>query len=169
MLTFNPVTKCETGVIGAESFTQHLPLELNHWIQHGRILDLSGRNHDAAVHEVSDGVVQIFGGLGQEGFQTEHLSGAVKLLIHLYYTKWGCVSSLLMLHIAEVLSLSHPVGHQSTHGAAALVVVHPVLAGPHQDKDEADRDRRLQSRGHHHGVLQPDKSHHWFLQEVQDT
>lgn len=74
MLTFDPVAKCKTGVRGTDSFSQHPPLELDDWLQHPLILDLSGRDHNAAVHEVRDGVGQIFVSLGQEGLQTEYLS-----------------------------------------------------------------------------------------------
>lgn len=74
MLTFDPITKCKTGVTGADSVTQHLLLEINDWLQHCLLLDLSRGNHNAAVHEVGNGVGQIFVGLSQEGLQTEHLS-----------------------------------------------------------------------------------------------
>lgn len=74
MLTFDPVAKGKTGVGGTESVTQDLLLEIDDWLKHFLILDLSGRDHNAAVHEVSDGVGQIFVSLGQVGFQTEHLS-----------------------------------------------------------------------------------------------
>lgn len=73
MLTFDPVAKGKTGVNGAKSVLQHLPLEIDYWLQHCLVLDLRGRDHNAAVHEVSDGVGQIFVSLGQEGLETEHL------------------------------------------------------------------------------------------------
>lgn len=73
MLTFDPVAKCEARVTGAVSVRQHLLLEIDDWLQHGLVLDVSGRNHDAAVHEVSDGVGQILVSLSQEGFQAEDL------------------------------------------------------------------------------------------------
>lgn len=73
MLTFDPVAKCKTGVTGTDSVSQHPLLELDDWLQHPLVLDLSGRDHNAAVHEVSDGVGQIFVSLGQEGLQTEYL------------------------------------------------------------------------------------------------
>lgn len=74
MLTFDPVTKGHAWVNGTESITQHLLLELDDWLEHRLVLDLSGRDHNAAVHEVCDGVGHIFFSLGQEGLQTEHLS-----------------------------------------------------------------------------------------------
>lgn len=76
MLTFDPVTIGKTGVSGAQSVTQHLLLEIDDWRHHFLILDLSRRDHNAAVHEVSDGIGHIFVGLGQEGLQTEHLMTA---------------------------------------------------------------------------------------------
>lgn len=74
MLTFDPVAKAKTGIGGTQSVTQHLLLEIDDWCKHCLILDLSGGNHNTAVHEVSDGIGQIFVSLGQEGLQTEHLS-----------------------------------------------------------------------------------------------
>jgi len=73
MLTFDSFTKGKTSVGGTQSVTQHLLLVIDDWHQHILILDLSGRNHNAAVHEVSNGVGQIFVSLSQEGLQTEHL------------------------------------------------------------------------------------------------
>lgn len=73
-LTFEPIAKCKSCVTGANSVTQHLLLEIDDRFQHCCILDLGGRNHDAAVHEVTDGVGQVFFGLRQKGLQTEHLS-----------------------------------------------------------------------------------------------
>lgn len=74
VLTDDPVTKGKTGVAGTESFTQHLLLEFEDWLKHLLVLYLSGRDHYAAVHEVGNGIGQIFFSLGQEGLQTEHLS-----------------------------------------------------------------------------------------------
>lgn len=73
MLTFDPVTVSKARVCGAESVTQHPLLEIDDWLKHFRILDLSGWDDDAAVHEVSDGVGHFFVGLRQVGLQTEHL------------------------------------------------------------------------------------------------
>lgn len=88
MVTFDPVAKCKTVVRGADSVSQHPLLELDDWLQHPLILDLSGRDYNAAVHEVSDGVGQIFVSLGQEGLQTEYLSKREKqeALIHPHQT-----------------------------------------------------------------------------------
>lgn len=114
MLTLDPVTKGETGVGGTESVTQHLLLEIDDWLKHSLILDLSGRDHNAAVHEVSDGVGQIFVGLGQEGLQTEHLCEEKhrKLLVTkqstVIFIGVDCVISLLKLHAAELLFPSLP-------------------------------------------------------------
>lgn len=90
MLTFDPVAKGKTGVGGTESVTQHLPLETDDWVEHRLILDHGGRDHNAAVHEVSDGVGQIFFILGQVGLQTEHLSEqkTQEAFTHLHQTKW---------------------------------------------------------------------------------
>lgn len=60
MLTFHPFPKGKTGVSGTESVTQEFFLEVNHRLQHCLILDLSGWNHNAAVHEVSDGICDLF-------------------------------------------------------------------------------------------------------------
>lgn len=68
MLTSDSVAKGKTVVGGTESVTQHLPLVVDDWLKQSLILDLSGRDHNAAVHEVSDGIGQIFVSLGQEGF-----------------------------------------------------------------------------------------------------
>lgn len=65
--------------------------------------------------------------------------------------------------------LAHPVGQQSTHGTTAFAVVDSTVAGAHQQKYEANGDRRLQDRLHHYRVTQPDEGHRWFLQEVQFT
>lgn len=161
--TFDPVAKGQPGVGGAESVSQHPLLVADDWLQHGLVLDLSGGDNDAAVHEVCDGVGHVLFALAQEGLQTEHLSehqhrtiNTPGSLVWRDFTVWS-------------LSLSHPVGHQSTHRTAAFAVVHVALAGAHQNKDEADGDGNLQGRFHHHGISQPDKSHHWFLQELQDT
>lgn len=72
--TFDPVTKGQPGVGGAESVSQHPLLVADDCLQHGLVLDLSGGDNDAAVHEVCDGVGHILFALGQEGLQTEHLS-----------------------------------------------------------------------------------------------
>ena len=73
MLTYDPVTKGQTGVEGTQPVAQHPLLVIDDRPQHFLVLDLSGRDHNAAVHEVSDGVGQIFVCLSQEGLQTEHL------------------------------------------------------------------------------------------------
>lgn len=65
--------------------------------------------------------------------------------------------------------LSHPVGHQSTHGTPGFPVVQITLGGAHQDYDKTDGDGNLQGRFHHHRVGKPHKRNHRFLQEVQDT
>lgn len=84
MLTFDPVTKGKAHVAGTESVTQHLLLESDDWLKHSLVLDLSGRDHNAAVHEVGDGVGQVLVGLGQVGLQTKHLSGRRhRTVIHL--------------------------------------------------------------------------------------
>lgn len=72
--TFDPVAKGKPGVGGAESVTQHPLLEADDWLQHRLVLDRGGGDNNAAVHEVCDGVGHFFFGLGQEGFQAEHLS-----------------------------------------------------------------------------------------------
>lgn len=72
-LTFSSVSKGQSGVSRTESVSQHFLLVRDDGFKHGLVLDLSGRNHDAAVHEVCDGVGQIFVILGQERFQAEHL------------------------------------------------------------------------------------------------
>lgn len=74
ILTFDPGTKGKSSIGGAESVTQHFLLKFDDGLKHSLILDLGGRDHNAAVHEVSDGIGQIFFSLGQEGLQTEHLS-----------------------------------------------------------------------------------------------
>lgn len=73
ILTCCPFSKGKAGVSRPESFTQDLPLEVNHWLQHCLVLDFSRRDHDAAVHEVSNRISQIFLSLGEVSFQTEHL------------------------------------------------------------------------------------------------
>lgn len=75
LLTFHPVAVSEASVGGAQSVAQYPPLVIDDWLEHLRILDVSGRDHNAAVHEVGDGVGHVCVRLGQEGLQTEHLLG----------------------------------------------------------------------------------------------
>lgn len=75
LLTFDPVAVSEASVAGAQSVAQYPPLVIDDWLEHLRILDVSGRDHNAAVHEVGDGVGHVLVRLGQEGLQTEHLLG----------------------------------------------------------------------------------------------
>ena len=72
-LTFSISTYDEAGVIGAESVSQHLLLEVDDWLEHSLVLDLSGRDDNAAVHEVSDGIGQVLVSLSQVRLQTKHL------------------------------------------------------------------------------------------------
>lgn len=71
--TSDPVAKGEPGVSGAESVTQQLLLEVDDRLQHNPVLDLGGGDHNAAVHEVCDGIGYFLFSLGQVGLQTEHL------------------------------------------------------------------------------------------------
>lgn len=82
LATFDPVAEGQPGVGGAESVPQQPLLEADDWLQHHLVLDLSGGDDDAAVHEVCDGVGHVFFGLGQEGLQTEHLSEEHRKLKH---------------------------------------------------------------------------------------
>lgn len=73
LLTFDPGAIGEASIGGAESVAQYQPLVIDDWLQHLWILDVSGWDHNAAVHEVGDGVGHVRIRLGQEGLQTEHL------------------------------------------------------------------------------------------------
>lgn len=73
LLTFDPGAIGEASISGAESVAQYPPLVIDDWLEHLRVLDVSGRDHNAAVHEVGDGVGHVRFRLGQEGLQTEHL------------------------------------------------------------------------------------------------
>lgn len=72
-LTLNSVAEGNPGVGRAESILQHLLLEGDDGLQHGLVLDLGGRDHDAAVHEVCDGIGHLLVSLGQVRLQAEHL------------------------------------------------------------------------------------------------
>lgn len=72
-LTFDPGAVGKASISGAESVAQYPPLVIDDWLEHLRVLDVSGRDHNAAVHEVGNGVGQVRVRLGQEGLQTEHL------------------------------------------------------------------------------------------------
>lgn len=147
MLTCDPVTKGKTGVAGTESVTQHLLLEIDDWLKHCLVLDLSGGDDNAAVHEVSDGVGQIFFSLGQKSLQTKDLREQIA-----FYSPAPNKKGKFFVSPTTLSSLSHPVSHQSTHGTAAFTVVYPALAGADKHKDKANRDGRLQRGVHHHGI-----------------
>ena len=73
MLTSSPVAEGNPGVRWAESLLQHHLLEVDDWLQHSLVLDLGGRDDNAGVHEVGDGIGQLLVSLGQVRFQAEHL------------------------------------------------------------------------------------------------
>lgn len=65
--------QAQRGVGGPEPVLQQFLLEANDGGEHGLALDLSGRDHDAAVHEVCHGVRQLTGALRLERRLVEHL------------------------------------------------------------------------------------------------
>lgn len=78
LLTFDPGAVGKASISG--SVAQHPPLVVDDRLEHLRVLDVSGRDHNAAVHEVGDGGGHVLVRLGQEGLQTEDLgrSGWIK-------------------------------------------------------------------------------------------
>lgn len=71
--------------------------------------------------------------------------------------------------VTNIFLSSYPVSHESTHGSPTFTVVYSTLAGADDQKEESNRDRRLQNRVQHNRVIQPNKGHRGFMQGVQDT
>ena len=129
-----PISKVNSSVSRAESVLQQLLLKANDWPQHGIILDLSGRDHNAAVHEISDGIGDLLVTLCQVCFQAEYLlhRSLVSTVISSlpYLMLYSCCILSCTYHIYRVripiffptpttffppilllLLLSYPVGH----------------------------------------------------------
>lgn len=106
---------------GLDPAPKQFLLKANDRCQHSLIVDFSGRDDNAAIHEVGHSVRQLPLTLGLENGFIEHLGWTERRSVELWV-------SLKCLD-ADLRRRANFICHQCSHGPASLSVVHVRLAG----------------------------------------